>query len=71
MPKRKAKPATTKKRKKKQITPVSHPIWKQARRSAAKSPGPVEGHVLVDGTLFGTGFIQEPDRRTRIFHLER
>jgi hypothetical protein len=69
MPKRKAKPATTKKKKKKQIAPVSHPIWKQARRSAAKSPAPVEGHVLVDGTLFGTGFIQEPDPQDNDFPL--
>src|SRR5438034_6713787 len=69
MSQRKAKPTTAKKTKKKQIAPVSHPIWKKARRSAAKSPAPVEGHVLVDGTLFGTGFIQKPDPQDNDFPL--
>ena len=29
----------------------------------------MEGHVLVDGTLFGTGFIQEPDPQDNDFPL--
>jgi hypothetical protein len=68
MPKRKVKRGT-KGKKKKQIASVSHPIWKKARRSAARAPSPAEGNVLVDGTLFGTGFVQEPDPQDADFPL--
>jgi hypothetical protein len=56
-------------RKKKTIAPASHPIWRKARRSAAKSPPPQEGHILVGGMLFGTGFVQEPDPKDADFPL--
>src|SRR5437867_3420564 len=69
MSKPKAKPGASEKKKKKQSGPVSHPIWKKVRRSAAKSPAPMEGHVLVEGTMFGTGFVQEPDPQDNDFPL--
>jgi hypothetical protein len=68
MPKRKAKTAK-KTKKKKPISPVSHPIWKKARLSAVASPAPVEGQLLVDRALFGTGFIQKPDPQDSNFPL--
>ena len=34
-----------------------------------KITAPEEGHVLVDGILFGTGFIQEPDPKDNDFPL--
>lgn len=64
MPKKK-----TPRRKKKQIAPGSHRVWKKARRSAAKSPEPGEGQILVGGTLFGTGYVQEPDPQDDNFPL--
>ncbi|PYL80348.1 MAG: hypothetical protein DMF21_08995 [Verrucomicrobia bacterium] len=71
MPKRKTKrTATTKKEKpQKRVTPASHPIWKKARRSVGKTPVLAEGHVLVDGAVVGTGFVQEPDSRDDNFPL--
>jgi hypothetical protein len=69
MQKRKTKATKRKKKTQKRIAPELHPIWKKARRSAAKSPALVEGHVLVDGTLVGTGFIQETDPRDDDFPL--
>jgi hypothetical protein len=60
---------TTKTKKKKaKITPVSHPIWKKARRLAVKAELH-EGQQLIDGTLLGTGFVQEADPRDSNFPL--
>jgi papain like protease len=71
MPKRKTKrtAATKKKGAKKRVTPASHPIWKKARRPAGKRPALSEGHVLVEGAVLGTGFVQEPDPRDDNFPL--
>jgi Papain family cysteine protease len=71
MPRRKTKrtAATKKKGAKKGVTPASHPIWKKARRPAAKRPALSEGHVLVEGAVLGTGFVQEPDPRDDNFPL--
>jgi hypothetical protein len=65
MPKPKAKTA----KKKKPISPASHPIWKKARLSAAASPAPADGQLLVDGGMFGTGFIQKPDPQDSNFPM--
>jgi hypothetical protein len=60
---------TTKgKKKKRTIAPVSHPIWRKARRLAVKAEMH-EGQQLIDGTLLGTGFIQEVDLRDGDFPL--
>jgi papain like protease len=71
MPTRRTTRRTTKKKKKKQrrVAPAAHPIWKKARRSAAKRPALVEGNLVVDGTVVGTGFVQERDPRDGNFPL--
>jgi hypothetical protein len=71
MPTRKTTRRATKKKKKKQkrVAPAAHPIWKKARRSAAKRPALVEGNLVVDGTVVGTGFVQERDPRDDNFPL--
>jgi hypothetical protein len=70
MPKRRRKRAAIRKKKsRKRISPASHPIWKKARRPAAKARPLAEGHVLVEGTVVGTGFVQEPDPRDDNFPL--
>src|SRR5215472_8613506 len=65
MPRRKTAKAKKKKRK---IAPASHPIWRKARRLAVKAELH-EGQQLIDGTLFGTGFIQETDPQDANFPL--
>ncbi|PYI64333.1 MAG: hypothetical protein DMF07_07015 [Verrucomicrobia bacterium] len=70
MPKRRRKRAAIRKGKsRKRISPASHPIWKKAKRSTAKARPLAEGHVLVEGTVVGTGFVQEPDPRDDNFPL--
>src|SRR5438552_10143279 len=70
MPKRRRKRAAIRKGKsRKRISPASHPIWKKAKRSTAKARPLGEGHVLVEGTVVGTGFVQEPDPRDDNFPL--
>jgi hypothetical protein len=70
MPKRRTKTtAIRKKKSRKRIAPASHPIWKKTRRSVAKARPLAEGHVLVEGTVVGTGFVQEPDPRDDNFPL--
>jgi Papain family cysteine protease len=65
MPRRRTTKAKKKKRK---IAPVSHPIWRKARRLAVKAKIH-EGQQLIDGTLLGTGFVQEVDPRDGDFPL--
>jgi len=70
MPKRRRKRAAIWKGKsRKRISRASHPIWKKAKRSTAKARPLAEGHVLVEGTVVGTGFVQEPDPRDDNFPL--
>ncbi len=68
MPKRKTNKAKKKKSKTKVVS-KSHSILKKARRSAAKAPPLAEGRVLLDGTVVGTGFVQESDPRDDDFPL--
>jgi hypothetical protein len=56
------------KKRKLKIAPASHPIWRKARRFAIKAELH-EGQQLIDGTLLGTGFVQEADPRDRDFPM--
>jgi len=66
MPKPKKKPAKKRKRK---VAPAKHPIWRKARRARRKKIALPKGNIKVDGTVFGTGFIQEEDPQDANFPL--